>query len=64
MNFGKGLERVKILRAALAEGAGEPGEVLDENAKIACGSGALTILEAQRPAAPRSPAPNFCAARI
>jgi methionyl-tRNA formyltransferase len=53
MDFGKGPERVKILRSALAEGVGKPGEILDENAKIACGSGALTILDAQR--AGRSP---------
>jgi methionyl-tRNA formyltransferase len=53
MDFGKGAERVKILRSALSDGAGKPGEVLDEHAKIACGSGALTILEAQR--AGRSP---------
>jgi methionyl-tRNA formyltransferase len=48
MDFGRGPERVKILRSALAEGTGKPGEILDDAAKIACGSGALTIVEAQR----------------
>jgi methionyl-tRNA formyltransferase len=48
MDFGKGFERVKILRATLAEGAGEPGEILDETPRIACGAGALTLLEVQR----------------
>jgi len=48
MDFGKGLERVKILRTTLAEGAGKPGEILDETPRIACGAGALTLVEAQR----------------
>ncbi len=52
-DFGKGPERVKILRSAVAQGAGRPGEILDDAGKIACGSGALVILEAQR--AGRSP---------
>jgi methionyl-tRNA formyltransferase len=40
-------ERVKLLRAALAEGHGAPGQVLG-GFTIACGSGALDILNAQR----------------
>ena len=48
MDFGKGLERVKILRTTLAEGTGKPGEILDETPRIACGVGALTLVEAQR----------------
>jgi methionyl-tRNA formyltransferase len=48
MDFGKGLERVKILRSALAEGAGKPGEILDETAHVACGEGALRLVEVQR----------------
>ena len=48
MDFGKGLERVKILRSALAEGAGKPGEILDELARVACGEGALRLVEVQR----------------
>ncbi|WP_281015628.1 methionyl-tRNA formyltransferase, partial [Rhodoblastus acidophilus] len=47
-DFGKGPERVKILRAALAEGSGAPGEILDAAPTIACGSGALKLVEAQR----------------
>ncbi|MFT3690756.1 methionyl-tRNA formyltransferase [Paenirhodobacter sp.] len=42
-----GGERVKLLRAAPALGAGAPGAVLD-GFRIACGTGALDILEAQR----------------
>ncbi|OOY29943.1 methionyl-tRNA formyltransferase [Thioclava sp. F36-6] len=41
-------ERIKLLRAAPAEGSGAPGEILD-GFTIACGTGALEILTAQRP---------------
>jgi methionyl-tRNA formyltransferase len=40
--------RVKILRGALAEGAGVAGELLDDHLTFACGEGALRILELQR----------------
>ena len=40
-------ERVKLLRARLAEGEGAPGEVL-EGFTVACGAGAVEIREAQR----------------
>ena len=46
-------ERLKLLRAACAEGKGEPGEVLVSDPKkglvIACGDGAVRILELQAP---------------
>ncbi|TMV93956.1 methionyl-tRNA formyltransferase [Thioclava sp. BHET1] len=41
-------ERVKLLQAALGQGQGTPGAVLD-GFTIACGTGALEILQAQRP---------------
>jgi methionyl-tRNA formyltransferase len=44
---GKG-ERIKVLRAALAEGNGSPGEVLDDRLTVACGSGAVRLIELQR----------------
>jgi methionyl-tRNA formyltransferase len=40
--------RVKILPTARGEGSGPPGTVLDENLTVACGEGALRILELQR----------------
>ena len=40
-------ERVKLLRCRLAEGAGAPGQVL-HGFTIACGTGAVEVLEAQR----------------
>lgn len=40
--------RVKILRCAMVDGQGAPGEVLDEHLTVACADGALRILELQR----------------
>jgi methionyl-tRNA formyltransferase len=42
------LARVKILRCALADGTGAPGDVLDDRLAIGCGEGAIRILELQR----------------
>ncbi len=47
-DFGKGPERMKILRSTLAEGAGAPGSVLDDRFTVACGSGAVQLTEVQR----------------
>ncbi len=48
MNFGAKTERVKVLRAAIADGAGPAGTVLDHGLLIACGDGAIVLLEVQR----------------
>jgi methionyl-tRNA formyltransferase len=40
--------RVKILRCEMAQGAGTPGSVLDDHLTIACGEGAIRIVELQR----------------
>ena len=37
-----------MLRAALGEGEGAPGTVLDDTLTIACGTGALRLIEVQR----------------
>ena len=42
------VERVKVLRAGVADGSGVPGEVLDDALTVACGSGAVRLLELQR----------------
>jgi methionyl-tRNA formyltransferase len=42
-------ERLKILYAEPVAGNGTPGEVLDDQLTIACGSGALRLLRVQRP---------------
>jgi methionyl-tRNA formyltransferase len=41
-------ERVKVLRSALADASGSPGEVLDDALTIACGEGAVRLVELQR----------------
>lgn len=46
--FPLGEARVKVLRAARVEGAGAPGEALDDRLAIACGSGAVRLLELQK----------------
>jgi len=40
--------RLKILRCELADGRGQPGALLDDRLTVACGDGAIRILEAQR----------------
>jgi methionyl-tRNA formyltransferase len=41
-------ERIKALRSTLAEDSGAPGALLDENLTIACGQGAVRLVEVQR----------------
>jgi methionyl-tRNA formyltransferase len=41
-------ERIKALRSTLAEDGGPPGALLDENLTIACGQGAVRLVEVQR----------------
>ncbi|MCW5696021.1 MAG: methionyl-tRNA formyltransferase [Bauldia sp.] len=41
-------ERVKVLRSRLASGSGGPGTVLDDALTVACGSGAVQLVEVQR----------------
>lgn len=49
-------ERLKVLRTTRAEGAGAPGEILDRDGTIACGDGALRLVEVQRAGAKSQPA--------
>ena len=44
----KSRERVKVLAAEVRDGSGPPGRVLDDDATIACGTGALRITKLQR----------------
>jgi methionyl-tRNA formyltransferase len=44
----KGPVRVKTLRSTLVQGSGTPGTLLDENLTIACGEGAVRLLDLQR----------------
>ena len=51
--------RVKILRCELAKGTGTPGEVLDDHLTIACGEGAIRLIELQREGKARMQAADF-----
>lgn len=48
IDLGKGMERVKVLRALTADGSGEPGTLLDAEGTIACGNGAVRLIELRR----------------
>ncbi len=48
IDLGKGPERLKILRTALAGGAAEPGMLLDDEGTVACAEGAVKLLQVQR----------------
>jgi methionyl-tRNA formyltransferase len=41
-------ERIKVLRTTRGEGRGAPGSVLDDKLTIACGEGAVRIVELQK----------------
>ncbi len=58
-DFGKGPERIKVLRSQLAAGHGAPGLVLDDKLTIACGDQALRLLEVQRAGKARMSAAEF-----
>jgi len=59
LTLGGKVERLKILRASPASGEGAPGEVLDERLGIACGQGALRLVELQRAGGRPAPAEEF-----
>jgi len=42
------IERIKLLRAEAVDSSGPPGVVLDRSFTVACGRGALRVVEAQR----------------
>ncbi|HEY1223864.1 MAG TPA: methionyl-tRNA formyltransferase [Brevundimonas sp.] len=48
--------RMKVLMSAMADSAGEPGQVLDDALSIACGTGAVRLLRVQREGRAAQPA--------
>jgi methionyl-tRNA formyltransferase len=52
-------QRIKVLRTTRGEGADTPGTVLDDRLTIACGEGAVRILELQRAGAKPMTADEF-----
>lgn len=47
-DFGKGPERVKVLRALATDGSGAAGTLLDADGTVACGVGAVRLTELRR----------------
>lgn len=52
-------ERIKVLRARIAPGTGTPGTVLDAPLRVACGEGAVELVELQRAGRRPMPAEEF-----
>ncbi|HSG95342.1 MAG TPA: methionyl-tRNA formyltransferase, partial [Afifellaceae bacterium] len=48
MVIGGKRERVKVLRSAVSDRSGAPGTLLDGGLTVACGTGAVRLLELQR----------------
>ncbi|RWB78298.1 MAG: methionyl-tRNA formyltransferase [Mesorhizobium sp.] len=48
VEIGGRMERLKLLRSALSDGVGESGGILDDRLTVACGSGAVRLVEVQR----------------
>ncbi len=46
--FSFNTQRIKVLKARVVEGSGVPGSTLDDQLTIACGVGAVQVLELQR----------------
>lgn len=58
-DFGKGPERVKILRTERVNGRGEEGALIGDDLTVACGDGAVRILNLQRAGAKPMSADEF-----
>lgn len=63
LGTGAAAERVRVLATVLAEGTGEAGTCLDDALTIACGSGSIRILTAQRAGKKPMPAVEFLRGR-
>jgi methionyl-tRNA formyltransferase len=48
LSIGGRQERIKIFRAEVAPGSGPPGAVIGDDMTIACGEGAIRVIEGQR----------------
>jgi methionyl-tRNA formyltransferase len=58
-DLGKGSERVKVMRTALAEGSGPPGALLGDKGTVACGESAVRLVQVQRAGRPAMGAEEF-----
>jgi methionyl-tRNA formyltransferase len=57
--FELGKDRVKVLRSTVESGGAAPGTVLDANLTVACGTGAVRLLNLQRAGKGAMPAAEF-----
>jgi len=48
VEIGGCMERLKLLRSTLSDGVGESGGILDDRLTVACGAGAIRLVEVQR----------------
>ena len=60
-DFGRGPERIKVLRSMLAEGSGAPGTLIGKDLTVACGTGAVRLTDLQRAGKPPVKAAAFLA---
>ena len=54
-----GGQRVKLLKSGITDGAGAPGQALDDHLTIACGTGAVRLITLQRAGKGAVPAQDF-----
>ncbi len=59
LSIGGRLERIKILRAEVTGANGTPGTILDDEMTVACGDGAIRIIEGQRAGRAAMPGPDI-----
>jgi methionyl-tRNA formyltransferase len=48
LNVAGKVERIKVLRSLRAAGSGVPGTTIDDALTVACGSGAVRLVDVQR----------------
>ncbi len=48
LQLGQRVERIKLFRAQTVQAGGVPGTILDDEMTVACGEGAIRVLEGQR----------------
>jgi methionyl-tRNA formyltransferase len=58
-DFGRGNERIKVLRSAPAAISGVPGVLVNDALTVACGTGGVRLLELQRQGRAALPAADF-----
>ena len=59
LSIGGRLERIKILRVEVIGANGVPGTILDNQMTVACGDGAIRIIEGQRAGRAAMPGPDI-----